>query len=149
MTGIYRNNFDHALNTRHGFPVFATVIEANYVSRKADKLADVSVLQNFSLIHKHTTHTNTHTHTTTLVHTTHNTQLTQIKIHIRATHAPQANITDADVQAIRALAKDENIARKIINSMAPSIYGHEDVKTAIALAMFGGEPKVMPLPLLL
>ena len=25
--------------------------------------------------------------------------------------------------------------------MAPSIYGHEDVKRAIALALFGGEPK--------
>ena len=27
---------------------------------------------------------------------------------------------------------------------APSIYGHRDVKTAIALALFGGEPKELP-----
>lgn len=30
---------------------------------------------------------------------------------------------------------------KIIQSIAPSIYGHEDIKTAIALSMFGGQGK--------
>jgi len=29
----------------------------------------------------------------------------------------------------------------IINSIAPSIYGHYDVKTAMALSMFGGVGK--------
>ncbi|EEB07262.1 MCM complex subunit Mcm2 [Schizosaccharomyces japonicus yFS275] len=33
VTGIYRNNFDASLNTKNGFPVFATIIEANYVSQ--------------------------------------------------------------------------------------------------------------------
>ncbi len=27
VTGIYRNSFDAALNTKNGFPVFATIIE--------------------------------------------------------------------------------------------------------------------------
>ena len=39
MTGIYNNNYDGSLNIAHGFPVFATVIEANYVTRHEDKLA--------------------------------------------------------------------------------------------------------------
>jgi DNA replication licensing factor MCM2 len=30
---------------------------------------------------------------------------------------------------------------KIIQSIAPSIFGHDDVKTAIALSLFGGEYK--------
>ena len=30
---------------------------------------------------------------------------------------------------------------QIFASIAPSIYGHEDIKRGIALAMFGGEPK--------
>ena len=37
MTGIYRNNYDAALNTQHGFPVFSTVIEANHINKKADR----------------------------------------------------------------------------------------------------------------
>ena len=39
------------------------------------------------------------------------------------------------------MSRDPNIAEKIINSIGPSIYGHQDIKTALALAMFSGEPK--------
>ena len=39
VTGIYVNNFDSALNTKNGFPVFATVVEANYVEKKQDLFA--------------------------------------------------------------------------------------------------------------
>ena len=43
MTGIYHNNYDGSLNTANGFPVFATVIQANHISRKDDKMAVASL----------------------------------------------------------------------------------------------------------
>lgn len=39
LTGIYHNNYDGSLNMSNGFPVFATVIQANYITKKDDKLA--------------------------------------------------------------------------------------------------------------
>ena len=39
LTGIYHNNYDGSLNTHNGFPVFATVIQANFITKKDDKLA--------------------------------------------------------------------------------------------------------------
>uniref|UniRef100_H2YWS4 DNA replication licensing factor MCM2 n=1 Tax=Ciona savignyi TaxID=51511 RepID=H2YWS4_CIOSA len=39
ITGIYTNNYNGSLNTKNGFPVFSTVIMANYVERNDDKLA--------------------------------------------------------------------------------------------------------------
>ena len=43
LTGVYSNNYDFSLNTANGFPVFATVIDANYVSKKDDKVAVASL----------------------------------------------------------------------------------------------------------
>ena len=36
VTGIFRHSFDVAMNRKQGFPVFATVIEANYVNKRDD-----------------------------------------------------------------------------------------------------------------
>jgi DNA replication licensing factor MCM2 len=30
------NNFDLTVNTKNGFPIFATMVEANYVGKKQD-----------------------------------------------------------------------------------------------------------------
>lgn len=92
ITGVYRNNFDASLNTKNGFPVFATVLEANHVAKRDDAYASF-------------------------------------------------RLTDEDEQAIRSLSKDDRIGKRIMKSIAPSIYGHEDIKTAIALSLFGGVPK--------
>ena len=40
---MYTNNYDGSLNTANGFPVFATVIEANYITKKDDKMAVASL----------------------------------------------------------------------------------------------------------
>ncbi|KAL2205499.1 MCM-domain-containing protein [Sarocladium strictum] len=92
VTGIYRNNYDAQLNNRNGFPVFATILEANNVVKSHDQLAGF-------------------------------------------------RMTEEDEHKIRALARDPNIVDKVINSMAPSIYGHTDIKTAVALSLFGGVAK--------
>ena len=51
------------------------------------------------------------------------------------------NLTDDDIKAIVALSKDERIGERIMASIGPSIYGHDDIKRGLALALFGGQPK--------
>ncbi|KAJ3619389.1 hypothetical protein MTP99_005074 [Tenebrio molitor] len=51
------------------------------------------------------------------------------------------SLTDDDINAIIKMSKDHRIAERIIASIAPSIYGHDYIKRALALALFGGEPK--------
>ncbi|EMD37775.1 hypothetical protein CERSUDRAFT_105677 [Gelatoporia subvermispora B] len=92
ITGIYRNNFDASLNSKNGFPVFSTIIEANHVNQKDDEFAAF-------------------------------------------------RLTEEDEREIRALSKDDRIRKRIVKSIAPSIYGHEDIKTALALSMFSGVRK--------
>ena len=47
-------------------------------------------------------------------------------------------LSEEDQKEIKMLARDDRIRKRLIKSMAPSIFGHEDIKTALALAMFGG-----------
>ncbi|KAI0134788.1 MCM2/3/5 family protein [Xylariales sp. AK1849] len=93
VTGIYRNNYDAQLNNRNGFPVFATILEANNVVKAHDQLAGF-------------------------------------------------RLTEEDEQQIRKLSRDPQVIDKLVNSIAPSIYGHTDIKTAVALSLFGGVAKI-------
>ena len=47
-------------------------------------------------------------------------------------------LSEEDKRMIRDLSQDPAIGQKIVKSIAPSIYGHEHVKMAIALSLFGG-----------
>lgn len=59
--------------------------------------------------------------------------------HVKRTQELQTSeITEKDKEMIIVLSKDKKIFDKIVNSIAPSIYGHDHVKRAIALALFGG-----------
>ena len=53
----------------------------------------------------------------------------------------EITITREDEERIRALARDPWIDKRIVASIAPTIYGMWDIKEAIALALFGGVPK--------
>ena len=87
IVGIYNFRYDYALNVKHGFPLFNTVIEANNIKRKSE--------------------------------------------------IDNINYLEEDKNLIRKWSHKPKIADIIINSVALSIYGHKDVKTGIALAMFG------------
>ena len=50
-------------------------------------------------------------------------------------------LTDEDKHQIKKLSREPGIAKKIFDSMAPSIYGHNFIKKGLTLAMFGGVPK--------
>lgn len=66
--------------------------------------------------------------------------------HVIKTHDQLAGfrLTEEDERQIRALSKDPAIVDKVVRSIAPSIYGHEDIKTAVALSLFGGVSKEAP-----
>ncbi|KAG2730841.1 hypothetical protein G9P44_005990 [Scheffersomyces stipitis] len=95
VTGIYKNNYDGNLNAKNGFPVFATIIEANSIRRKESSYSENSL----------------------------------------------SSWSEEEESSFRRLSQEKGIIDKIISSMAPSIYGHKDIKTAIACSLFGGVPK--------
>lgn len=53
-------------------------------------------------------------------------------------------ITEEDMQQIEELSKDDDIYRKLTQSISPTIYGLEIEKEALVLQLFGGVPKEMP-----
>ena len=54
----------------------------------------------------------------------------------------EVTITREDEERIKALARDPWVHERIVASIAPAIYGHWEIKEAIALALFSGVPKV-------
>lgn len=56
----------------------------------------------------------------------------------------EIEITEADLEEIEAAAADPDIIRRITASIAPSLYGLDVEKEALALQLFGGVRKLMP-----
>ncbi|MEM4347537.1 MAG: minichromosome maintenance protein MCM [Candidatus Altiarchaeota archaeon] len=52
----------------------------------------------------------------------------------------EIEISEEEEKEIKKLSKDPKIHDKIIDSIAPSIYGYREIKEAIALQLFGGRP---------
>mmetsp|Transcript_8364 Transcript_8364/g.30928 ORF Transcript_8364/g.30928 Transcript_8364/m.30928 type:complete len:887 (-) Transcript_8364:57-2717(-) len=92
ITGVYRHSFDIGMNSKQGFPVFKTIIEANYIHKVSDKTASFS-------------------------------------------------LTQSDTEKIHKLQREKNITKRIVKSIAPSIFGHHNIKLALALSLFGGQRK--------
>lgn len=102
ITGVYKQSYDGSLNSKNGFPVFMTVIEANSIKKRNNgSSADGS-----------------------------------------SSSARDAySWTPEEETQFKEMSKDPKIIDNIINSMAPSIYGHREIKTAIACSLFGGVSK--------
>lgn len=103
VTGVYKNNYDGNLNAKSGFPVFATIIEANSIKRREGGIIgeDNEGEEGLDIF----------------------------------------SWTEEEEKEFRKLSRDRGIIDKIISSIAPSIYGHRDIKTAVACSLFGGVPK--------
>jgi len=70
--------------------------------------------------------------------------LEAIYIEETAKEFEEVEITKEEEEEIKKLAANENIYEMLIQSIAPHIYGHEIMKEAIALQLFGGVKKVLP-----
>lgn len=67
-----------------------------------------------------------------------------LNFEILETEWEDIEISEEDEKKILELAKDPEITKKLVNSIAPTIFGLEEVKEAILLQMFGGNEQVMP-----
>ncbi|KAK7074488.1 minichromosome maintenance protein 5 [Halocaridina rubra] len=54
------------------------------------------------------------------------------------------SISSAEEEEFRRLAQSENVYERIARSIAPSIYGSEDIKKSVACLLFGGSRKRLP-----
>jgi DNA replication licensing factor MCM2 len=52
-----------------------------------------------------------------------------------------SNLSESDVRKILELSRDPKIGERIVRSIAPSIFGHNFSKMALAMSLFGGVPK--------
>ena len=52
--------------------------------------------------------------------------------------------TDEEVDQIKEIAKSPNVLDLVSCAVAPSIWGHAEIKKALALQMFGGVTKILP-----
>ncbi|MFH1787083.1 MAG: minichromosome maintenance protein MCM [archaeon] len=76
---------------------------------------------------------------------------TRYDIYLEAMHVEakdqeysEIELTKQDIDRIKELATDVDIYNKLIDSIAPSIYGYREVKEAILLQLFGGVQKKQP-----
>jgi replicative DNA helicase Mcm len=54
----------------------------------------------------------------------------------------EVKVSKEDVEEIKKIARDPNLIKNMIASVAPSIYGHEEIKEALLLQLLGGVRKV-------
>lgn len=76
--------------------------------------------------------------------TTFNKYLDVISLDIKQKDVEDIEISDEEKEEFLEMAEDKDLYIKIAESIAPSIFGHMDLKKAIALQLFSGKMKVLP-----
>lgn len=72
------------------------------------------------------------------------TYLHAVSLEVREKGFEEETISKEDEEKIQKLASLPDITERIVDSIAPSIYGLRHIKLALALQLFGGVPKVLP-----
>ena len=60
---------------------------------------------------------------------------------LRAVGTASARFSDKEVEEFRAFATQPNVYQRICKSVAPSIWGADDIKAAVSCLLFGGSRK--------
>ena len=56
----------------------------------------------------------------------------------------QRNFSEQEELEFIEMARKDNFYEIFANSIAPQIYGHDDIKKSIACLLFGGSKKILP-----
>ncbi|RLG22567.1 AAA family ATPase, partial [Methanosarcinales archaeon] len=67
-----------------------------------------------------------------------------VSIQIEDKEFEDIELTPEDIDAIKELASDPDIYKRVTQSISPSIYGYDEVKDAISLQLMGGVAKELP-----
>lgn len=145
VVGIYKNSYDGILNAKTGFPVFSTIIEANSIRRK-EGFSGRKSLKDSSSKRKGKKSVNDEDDVEMgLSSDEDNDSDDELSDDDHLMDSDDDvdlfEYTEKDEQDFIKLSKDKYVIDKIISSIAPSIYGHKDIKTAIACSLFGGVAK--------
>lgn len=147
--GIYCSGYDPQMNAKNGFPVFSTHIEANYISKSTDawnvyKLTDedrqkITALAADPRIGEGTFHTG------------HGVLACRGRGRKQRQHCFGCKDQAIDLRFVQCCCMLCMLkpcgywhcaaGTRIAKSIAPSIYGHDNIKMALALALFGGVEK--------
>lgn len=65
-------------------------------------------------------------------------------IEVYETEYEEISISEAERKEIIELSRDPDLMEKLVRTVAPSIYGYEEVKKGLVLQLFGGRPKTLP-----
>ncbi|KAL6926948.1 MCM DNA helicase complex subunit [Hanseniaspora valbyensis] len=141
VVGIYKNTYDGVLNAKTGFPVFSTIIEANSVKRREGFAGRKSLKDKEFKLNKENNDDDVEMGLSSDDDNNSDSNNNDDDGNDSDDELDPFAYTEKDEQDFIKLSKEKYVIDKIISSIAPSIYGHKDIKTAVACSLFGGVAK--------